>query len=214
VVHLTSARLTVPEATNVFFTELDFRMQRSTVEKHWRPMAASPGAAACSSMIPPDVRHVTLLFVSLGSMERPAPFRLRWLISLVGPPHWVEGATSEGAGRYVLPVSRCRVVRSIWGWTPVRTQSRWDFAPGEMSSDTEKIIDDEASIRRLIARFEDLGQLRVCLRGGPNGVGLYLLLTSMGVACQVVAPSLVPCLPGDRVKTDRRDCRRLAGLGS
>ena len=34
----------------------------------------------------------------------------------------------------------------------------------------------------------------------------------MGVACDVVAPSLVPRSPGDRVKTDRRDCRRLARL--
>src|SRR5262249_59014893 len=42
--------------------------------------------------------------------------------------------------------------------------------------------------------------------------GLYRLLVSMGVACEVVAPSLVPRSPGDRVKTDRRDCRRLARL--
>jgi transposase len=34
----------------------------------------------------------------------------------------------------------------------------------------------------------------------------------MGVSCQVVAPSLIPRLPGDRVKTDRRDARRLARL--
>jgi transposase len=34
----------------------------------------------------------------------------------------------------------------------------------------------------------------------------------MGVSCQVIAPSLIPKAPGDRVKTDRRDCRRLARL--
>src|SRR3712207_3256030 len=34
----------------------------------------------------------------------------------------------------------------------------------------------------------------------------------MGVACEVVAPSLAPRRAGDRVKTDRRDCRRLARL--
>ena len=38
------------------------------------------------------------------------------------------------------------------------------------------------------------------------------LLTSMGVRCDVVAPSLIPKGSGDRVKTDRRDSRRLAGL--
>jgi transposase len=34
----------------------------------------------------------------------------------------------------------------------------------------------------------------------------------MGVACEVIAPSLIPTAPGDRMKTDRRDCRQLARL--
>jgi transposase len=34
----------------------------------------------------------------------------------------------------------------------------------------------------------------------------------MGVACQVIAPSMIPKAPGDKVKTDSRDCRRLARL--
>jgi transposase len=82
----------------------------------------------------------------------------------------------------------------------------------EISPDVEKIFNDEPSIRRLIARFDDPGRLRVCYEAGPIGFGLYRLLTSMGVACVVVAPSLIPKAPGDRVKTDRRDCRRLARL--
>jgi len=85
---------------------------------------------------------------------------------------------------------------------------RWD----EQVPDVEKIFNDEASIRRLIARFPDRGQLRVCYEAGPTGFGLCRLLTSMGVACQVVAPALVPKAPADRVKTDRRDSRRLARL--
>ncbi len=84
--------------------------------------------------------------------------------------------------------------------------------PDEVSPDAEKIFNDEASIRRLIDRFADRGMLRVCYEAGPTGFGLYRLLASMGVACDVVAPSLVPRSPGDRVKTDRRDCRRLARL--
>jgi transposase len=32
------------------------------------------------------------------------------------------------------------------------------------------------------------------------------------VRCEVIAPSLIPKAPGDKVKTDRRDCRRLARL--
>jgi transposase len=84
--------------------------------------------------------------------------------------------------------------------------------PDEVSPDVEKIFHDEASVRRLIDRFGDRGGLRVCYEAGPIGFGLYRLLTSMGVACEVVAPSLIPKAPGDRVKTDRRDCRRLARL--
>lgn len=84
--------------------------------------------------------------------------------------------------------------------------------PGEVSPDAEKIFNDEATIRRLIDRFADRSVLRVCYEAGPTGFGLHRLLTSMGVACEVVAPSLVPRSPGDRVKTDRRDCRRLARL--
>jgi transposase len=34
----------------------------------------------------------------------------------------------------------------------------------------------------------------------------------MGVSCAVIAPTLIPTAPGDRVKTDKRDCRRLARL--
>src|SRR5437660_464141 len=84
--------------------------------------------------------------------------------------------------------------------------------PDEVSPDAEKIFNDEPSIRRLIDRFPAGGRLRVCYEAGPTGFGLYRLLRTMGVACDVVAPSLVPGSPGDRVKTDWWDCRRLARL--
>src|SRR5215468_2398691 len=85
---------------------------------------------------------------------------------------------------------------------------RWE----ERVPDTELIFNDEASVRRLINRFGDPGGLRVCYEAGPTGFGLYRLLASMGVACDVIAPSLIPRSPGDRVKTDKRDARRLARL--
>jgi transposase len=85
---------------------------------------------------------------------------------------------------------------------------RW----GEQVPDVETIFNDEASVRRLIDRFGDRSQLRVCYEAGPTGFGLYRLLTSMGVACEVIAPALIPKAPADRVKTERRDCQRLARL--
>ncbi len=47
---------------------------------------------------------------------------------------------------------------------------------------------------------------------GPCGYGLYRYLTGQGFSCQVVAPSLIPKKPGDKVKTDRRDAIDLARL--
>ena len=68
------------------------------------------------------------------------------------------------------------------------------------------------SIRRLIGRFADRSMLRAWYEAGPGGYELYRLLASMGVACDVVAPSLIPRRAGDRVKTDKRDASRLARL--
>ena len=84
--------------------------------------------------------------------------------------------------------------------------------PDEVVPDAEMIAHDEASIRRLIGRFPDPRELRACYEAGPTGYELYRLLTSMGVATEVIAPSLIPRAAGDKVKTDRRDCRRLARL--
>ncbi len=53
---------------------------------------------------------------------------------------------------------------------------------------------------------------RVCYEAGPTGFGLYRHLVAAGIDCVVVAPGLVPSRPGDRVKTDKRDARRLAAL--
>ncbi len=47
---------------------------------------------------------------------------------------------------------------------------------------------------------------------GPCGDWLYRYLTRKGLPCHVVAPSLIPRKPGDRVKTDRRDAITLARL--
>lgn len=51
-----------------------------------------------------------------------------------------------------------------------------------------------------------------CYEAGPCGYGLYRQLTGLGHVCEVVAPSLIPAKPGDRVKTDRRDGESLARL--
>jgi transposase len=51
-----------------------------------------------------------------------------------------------------------------------------------------------------------------CYEAGPTGYGLYRLITALGYPYTVVAPSLIPRKPGDRVKTNRRDAVALAKL--
>lgn len=66
------------------------------------------------------------------------------------------------------------------------------------------------SVRKMIGKLGPAEQLRCCYEAGPTGYTLYWQLTQWGVACEVIAPSLVPVKSGDRVKTDRRDAEKLA----
>jgi transposase len=72
------------------------------------------------------------------------------------------------------------------------------------------IIRNEAgAVRKLVEKVGTKG-LRVCYEAGPTGYALYWQLTALGVACEVIAPTLVPRKAGDRIKTDRRDAIKLA----
>jgi len=87
-------------------------------------------------------------------------------------------------------------------------------AGGEVGS-LGTIPNEPDAVRRLMKRLGPAEQLRVCYEAGPCGYTLYWHLVRLGVACQVIAPTLVPVKAGDRVKTDRRDAERLArGLRS
>jgi transposase len=66
------------------------------------------------------------------------------------------------------------------------------------------------SVRKTISKLAPSGTLKCCYEAGPTGYVLYWQLTQLGVACEVIAPSLIPTKAGDRVKTDRRDAERLA----
>jgi transposase len=68
-------------------------------------------------------------------------------------------------------------------------------------------------LSKLASRLSKGGRrLSFCYEAGPCGYGLHRLLTGCGHECVVVAPSLIPVKPGDRVKTDRRDALTLAKL--
>jgi transposase len=66
------------------------------------------------------------------------------------------------------------------------------------------------SIRKMMKKLGPGEHLKACYEAGPTGYVLYWQLAELGVACEVIAPTLMPVKVGDRVKTDRRDAERLA----
>ena len=75
------------------------------------------------------------------------------------------------------------------------------------------IANDPSAVHKLMTRLaRPEVTLRVAYEAGPTGYTVHRQLTALGIDCLVVAPSLIPVRPGDRVKTDRRDALKLARL--
>ena len=72
------------------------------------------------------------------------------------------------------------------------------------------IRNDWPTLHKRLKQLGPVESLRVCYEAGPTGYGLHRRLTAEKIACEVVAPSLVPNQPGRRIKTDRRDAAKLA----
>jgi len=72
---------------------------------------------------------------------------------------------------------------------------------------------EPASVASMVAKLAKCGAtLHFCYEAGPTGYDLYRQIIDLGHACEVVAPSLIPKRPGDRIKTNRRDAVSLARL--
>jgi len=86
------------------------------------------------------------------------------------------------------------------------------LGPGEKDAVEWQEANDARGLKRLVKRLkrEAPGELRACYEAGPCGYALQRGLRAAGIECMVVAPSLIPVKPGERVKTDRRDARKLA----
>ena len=78
-----------------------------------------------------------------------------------------------------------------------------------------RIPSAKQSIKKLVRQFESKypnATLHFVYEAGPCGYWIYRLITSLGHCCYVVAPSLIPKKPGERIKTDKRDALKLAKL--
>lgn len=78
--------------------------------------------------------------------------------------------------------------------------------------ETREIANEERAIRTLFKRLAGEGEVRACYEAGPCGYPVRRQLEQMGIACDVIAPAMIPRRPGDRIKTDSRDARKLARL--
>lgn len=80
----------------------------------------------------------------------------------------------------------------------------------EVAESLETINNSLEAIAKLVRKLDPAENLYFCYEAGPCGYGIYRQLTATGATCMVAAPSLIPRKPGERVKTDRRDAKKLA----
>jgi transposase len=71
-----------------------------------------------------------------------------------------------------------------------------------------------ADIRKMVnkIRKQAPGDVEFCYEAGVCGFALKRRIEQLGCRCRVIAPSLVPRKPGERVKTDRRDAKKLLAM--
>lgn len=86
------------------------------------------------------------------------------------------------------------------------------LAPAGGAPELYRIENTERAMSRFIDRVGGPDGLAVSYEAGPCGFDLLRLLARLGVACDVIAPSLVPVRAGNRVKTDKRDAKKLVRL--
>lgn len=84
--------------------------------------------------------------------------------------------------------------------------------PAQRTPALHPLTSDAPTIVRFVGRLQRQGAVRCCYEAGPCGFELQRALAARGIACEVIAPALIPRRPGDRIKTDRRDAGQLAVL--
>ena len=88
--------------------------------------------------------------------------------------------------------------------------------PGRRDVDEFSVENTERAIRKLVRGLEKESrgkEIRACYEAGTCGFTLQRRIEAAGaVVCEVVAPSLVPRKPGERIKTDQRDAKKLAEM--
>src|ERR1044071_7740897 len=77
--------------------------------------------------------------------------------------------------------------------------------PGHRTPALHTLASDSPTILRFVDRLQRQGPIQCCYEAGPCGFELQRALAARRIACDVIAPALIPRRAGDRIKTDRRD---------
>jgi len=110
----------------------------------------------------------------------------------------------------IYGIGKCRFwqEKCLSVWTSTKTAGVTARTDGEEVFNG-RIPASYHSLMKLLERFKDC-QIRVAYEDGPCGFSLYDKLIEDGIATTVVPPSLIPTESGNKVKTDKRDSRKLA----
>src|SRR4030095_14217092 len=84
--------------------------------------------------------------------------------------------------------------------------------PGHRTPALHSLTSDSPTLLRFVERVRRQASVQCCYEAGPCGFELQRTFAAHQIPCDVIAPSLIPRRPGDRIKTDRRDAGQLAVL--
>ena len=86
--------------------------------------------------------------------------------------------------------------------------------PGDDEIIEFTIKNTASEIRKMVKKIkkQTSGKIKFCYEAGVCGFSLQRRIESLGCDCSVIAPSLIPIKPGERIKTDRRDAKKLLSM--
>ena len=76
----------------------------------------------------------------------------------------------------------------------------------------KSLLNNKAAVQKFYKRLTDEYDVRACYEAGACGYVFHRWLKDTGACCDVIAPSLIPKRSGDRIKTDKRDARKIGRL--
>ena len=85
-------------------------------------------------------------------------------------------------------------------------------ASSDACLDQRTLKNERQAVVKYFGRMQERYELRCCYEASGCGYVLHRWLKDKEISCKVIAPSLIPVRPGERIKTDKRDARKLARL--